>query len=166
MKNIQRKYLIIGVLGLLILVIVLIIFFINPSQNKNPKTLNKATLIKQAIYNYAKQDLREPKEKRIKRLREYFSSDSPVFDYDLAEIKKLGAEKGLVSIKNIMECEEQEGGDLCVIAEAEFFYYVNGKKKSKAINFWLTVKKEGKGFRAYDIGIWDLELPEQKIFID
>lgn len=165
MKNTQRKYLIIGILGSLILATILIIFYVNPSQNKDTKTLNKAALIKQAIYNYAKQDLKEPKEKRVKRLREYFSSDSPVFDYDLAEIKKLGAEKSSVSIKNIMECEEQEGGDLCVIAETEFFYYVKGKKKSKTINFWLTVKKENSGFKAYDIGIWDLELPEQKVFI-
>ena len=121
---------------------------------------NQTELAHKAVEEFTKDSDTETKSARKIRLQKYFTNDSPVYDYESNNISfPVTKSSGTVSYVN--SCEEQEGNYLCLLVT------VNTSLSSAAGNnlinqtYWLTIRKIGNKFMAYDLGIYDPSWSEQ-----
>jgi flagellar basal body-associated protein FliL len=165
----NRKLVIIILSLVTVLVItVLVVLSINGSETSKPvavkssdndvyigKGIEKlAEIAKPAVENYATQDISESLSSRKKRLSNYFSTDSPVYNYSLEIQSTNSAIKTTAKAKSIV-LSEAEGVYPCLIVKTDITNYYGDNKSTSSQTYWITIKKDSDGsFVAEDIGIW------------
>jgi hypothetical protein len=166
----NKKILIIVLPLALILIILGLVLFTKNNEKKEPINKdwsigNQTSLLEAGFTEYISQDLSEPVEKRKQRLQKYFTQDSPVFDYGLQEIERVGADRSDGEVVETRDCHEQEGDDLCLIIRTKINYYnKNQKIKTEITPYWITIDYISKDdFKIYDLGVWDYDYNEDPI---
>jgi len=109
---------------------------------------------KLAVENYASQNQSESADARSKRLAKYFTADSQVYGYTQENI---GASvlKSSAKATSITSCEEQEGGDWCLLVMVDTKLYFKDETKSVTQTYWITLSKAADGsYKPDDIGSW------------
>lgn len=159
----KKKYILI-ILLLTVLSMVVLYFYLSNmgrratiSPQEQWTIENQTPLAERALEEYFIQDKNESEENRNERLRRYFSPNSPVLNYELKEINKTSAERSTGRVLSIKDCEEQEGGDLCLLALSRITYFVGENLlNSETLTYWLTIQKSGDGsFKVYDLGVFE-----------
>jgi hypothetical protein len=164
----NKRILIVSLITSLLLVFLMVFYLTREPAMKPPQEggwalENQSSFVKSALSEYLKQDASEPEEKRKKRLQKYLTDNSPVLEDIELEIGVPGATKSLGQVIDLKECHEQEGGNLCLLANTSVDYY-DGREKLETKNkvYWITINYiEGVGFRIYDLGIWDFDYDEE-----
>lgn len=168
----KKKYIII--IGLTVLIILLI--FVSFYKNNSTNTIDKSTkpsgsmtkdnyyvetgiedpakVARLAIEAYATQDNAESVESRGGRLAKYFTNDSPAYKYELDNIDS-STNKSTAVVTSVTSCEEQEGGDWCLIVMADKKLYSKNNSTPITSTYWITLKQQDdKTYKAYDVGLW------------
>lgn len=165
-----KKILIIALPLAFFLLVFALIFFAKEPEVEEPQDIdwsseNLTSLVKAGFKEYIKQDLSEPENEREERLQEYFTEDSPVFDYGPQEIIKMGADSSVGEIVESRDCHEQEGEDLCLIINTKIDYYKGTKKtNTTVVPYWITIDYDSSSsFQVYDLGVWDFDYNEDPI---
>ena len=173
----KRKIIIISSVVVIVLLIILLITLTiisveekKTNKNKETTTLenldkkiaaeqlswgveNQTELAQKAVKEFALQSSTESVDSRDKRLLKYFSENSPVYDYGTTNLEPpITKSSGKVGAVNY--CEEQEGGDLCLLVAADTEFSSLTENNSIKQTYWITIKKVGDNkFKAYDLGI-------------
>lgn len=163
MKN--KKIIIIITGALLIIILSIFVLFVLQKPNSSKKNNesvsqkqwdieNQKTLTEAAMRAYLQQDPKERYLERKKRLENYFTKDSDVYSKSLDNVQgEILNSKG--EVINITECEEQEGGDLCLVVSTQITQNISSNKLYVSKNYWLNITKENGKFKISDLGILD-----------
>lgn len=162
--NKRTKIIIIAIITLFLVAVGVYLAAIN-NKNSDKVSVENSTLTKDNYYvekgveDYAKTarlgaeaylsfDKDETPKSRTDRLKQYFKSDSPIFNNAL-DTNNLNTSAKVTSITS---CEEQEGGDLCLIIMASLTIDNNQPIKK---SYWMTMQTRTDGkFEVLDMGLW------------
>lgn len=106
---------------------------------------DKAKIAKNALEAYLKQDIKETKGERDKRLSEYFVTKSNVFQESIY-FNQSG------KVTSVISCELQESGwCLSVIANVSI-----SDKQAVLRKYWITLEKQDDNlYKVNGIGVWE-----------
>lgn len=163
MNNIRNKKILIIIT--VVLLLVLLVAIVNSGGNdrdiiKNSESFGKLTdsgyyvqngiedkaeIAKNALEAYLKQDTKETKGERDKRLSEYFVTKSSVFRESIY-FNQSG------KVTSVISCELQESGWCLNIIATVSINNHNAVLRS----YWATLEKQDGGlYKVVDIGVWE-----------
>jgi|GEM_PF-1366506 len=122
-------------------------YYVEPGLEKMAK------IAKDAVENFANQDKSEKNEDRIKRLKKYFTPNSPVYSYEQRNINDGIVKKSISTVTSIAQCAAQEDGSFCMNVTTETTYHLDGEKYTNPQTYGLTVIYKNGEYIAEDIGL-------------
>jgi len=159
----------ISVTALCLFILLVSLYLINYSKEKNRQEIAKKAavivennrlswslqsqtgLAKSAVEEYVLQSDVESTKSREKRLEKYFSAESPIYQYGNTNLVS-PVTKSVGVTGKIDYCEEQEGGDLCLLVQTSLTLSSPAGNTTTDQTYWVTIQKDGDNFKAYDIG--------------
>lgn len=173
MNNLSKRLtVIISIIVITIIIAIMIIFSGNGNKNNTTNTSTDNTtntsgsynidpdlqyvvsFIEPAVTNYLQQDISESKESRNNRLKQYFLTDSPVYNYEQQNINS-SVQKSSSKITAIRDGAQQD--DITVYIDVDTTMFLSKSTSLKSQTFWVTYRRDSDGnFKVYDIGedIW------------
>lgn len=121
------------------------------AEQKSWDVSSQEALIKNGLSEFLTINKDESSVERVKRLENYFISPN--------ELNYSPEYEGIVlktsaTIGGISGCEEQEGGDLCVVANAIVVFVTDNGRETQEQRYWVTIDKDQSNkFKIKKIGL-------------
>ena len=142
-----------------------IFYLVNNSNNGSDKSTltegqyyvqkgieNFAKIAKPAVENFLNQDKSESVDSRSARLKKYFTSDSPVYGYGLANLAP-SYHKTTAKLTSVVVCEGDEG--VCLKVMVTLSIFSDEGNYSIPQTYTLTLTDSGNGvYKPVDMEAW------------